>query len=278
MARIRTIKPEITMDEELAELGFAARWFFINLWCHCDREGRCEDRPKMLQAKILPWDLKVDADTLLKELDPKFVIRYEVEGKKYLQVRTFVKHQRPKPEEQPSVIPPVPNGIPKGIPKDTKESPKGNHKVSQERIGDREVRIGKGERNGVTNATRASFTTPNVDEVRAYCSERHNNIDPQHFCDFYQARGWMIGKNKMKDWKAAVRTWEKNDYPVSSQKIQSTYNLDPEKCWSCGKPTPDDISLCPSCRWCISCEKEFPAGELARNREGRPICPNCLKK
>lgn len=54
------------------------------------------------------------------------------------------------------------------------------------------------------------FTPPSVEEVRAYCQERKNNVDPQTFVDFYESKGWMIGKTKMKDWKAAVRTWEKN--------------------------------------------------------------------
>ena len=43
---------------------------------------------------------------------------------------------------------------------------------------------------------------------------RHNNVDPEKFVDFYAAKGWMIGKNKMKDWKAAVRTWEKCEKEV----------------------------------------------------------------
>ena len=58
---------------------------------------------------------------------------------------------------------------------------------------------------------RKRFSPPTVEEVAAYCNERGNNIDPQHFVDYYSARGWMIGKNHMKDWKAAVRTWEKSD-------------------------------------------------------------------
>lgn len=119
MARIRTIKPELPMDEELAELGFAARFFYINLWCQCDKSGRCEDRPKKLQALLLPWDSDVDADTLLGELHPKFVFRYEVGGRRYLQVINWEKHQRPKPQEPASEIP----GIPEGYPKDTPRTP-----------------------------------------------------------------------------------------------------------------------------------------------------------
>lgn len=51
---------------------------------------------------------------------------------------------------------------------------------------------------------------PSLEEVRSYCVERRNGIDPQGFLDYYEARGWRLGKTPMKDWKAAVRTWEKN--------------------------------------------------------------------
>ena len=63
--------------------------------------------------------------------------------------------------------------------------------------------------NGVSK--RKCFAPPTVDEVRAYCQERGNNIDPQWFVDFYESKGWFVGKNKMKDWKAAVRNWEGRD-------------------------------------------------------------------
>lgn len=61
------------------------------------------------------------------------------------------------------------------------------------------------------------FIKPTVEEIKAYCLERNNNIDSQHFFDFYESKGWMVGKNKMKDWKACVRTWEKNHEPQKKQ-------------------------------------------------------------
>lgn len=54
------------------------------------------------------------------------------------------------------------------------------------------------------------FTPPTPDEVQEYCDERRNGIIGSEFCDFYAARGWIVGKTRMKDWKAAVRTWERN--------------------------------------------------------------------
>lgn len=55
---------------------------------------------------------------------------------------------------------------------------------------------------------RTKFAPPTVEEVKAYCQSRKNDIDPQRFVDFYKAKGWKIGKEKMADWRAAVRTWE----------------------------------------------------------------------
>lgn len=57
------------------------------------------------------------------------------------------------------------------------------------------------------------FIEPTIDQVKEYCLERKNNVDAQKWHDFYTCKGWMVGKNKMKDWKAAVRTWEDDKKP-----------------------------------------------------------------
>ena len=54
------------------------------------------------------------------------------------------------------------------------------------------------------------FKKPTLEEVKEYCEERNNGIDAETFINFYESKGWMVGKNKMKDWKACVRTWEKS--------------------------------------------------------------------
>lgn len=63
------------------------------------------------------------------------------------------------------------------------------------------------EREGKAKTARR-FSRPTVEDVQAYCTDRGNNVDAQAFCDFYESKGWMVGSNPMKDWKAAVRTWE----------------------------------------------------------------------
>lgn len=65
---------------------------------------------------------------------------------------------------------------------------------------------------------RSIFTPPTISEISEYCILRNNNLDPETFFDFYSAKNWFVGKNKMVDWKAAVRTWEKNNINTSNQK------------------------------------------------------------
>jgi len=69
------------------------------------------------------------------------------------------------------------------------------------------------------------FTPPTLEEVAAYCRDRNNGVDPQKWYDFYSAKGWMIGKNKMKDWKAAVRTWERSSSFERSKPVSANIFL-----------------------------------------------------
>ncbi len=106
MARARNIKPGVMENEELAELDPIARLLFIYLWMLADREGRLEDRSKKIKAKALPYD-SVDADELLGALQASgFIVRYEVDGAKYIQITNFLKHQKPHCNETESEIPP----------------------------------------------------------------------------------------------------------------------------------------------------------------------------
>ena len=72
------------------------------------------------------------------------------------------------------------------------------------------------------------FTKPTLAEVQAYCAERGNVVDPQKFVDYYESNGWRVGKNPMKDWRAAVRTWERNSQQGNS-KVLTKPMLDMEE-------------------------------------------------
>ena len=70
------------------------------------------------------------------------------------------------------------------------------------------------------------FTIPTISEVEVYCLERKNNIEAESFINFYDSKGWMVGKNKMKDWRACIRTWEMREKkkPMKTSKIDSQIN------------------------------------------------------
>lgn len=71
---------------------------------------------------------------------------------------------------------------------------------------------------------RKRFTPPTLEEVKAYCQERGNTLDAERFIDYYTSNGWQVGKNKMRDWKAAVRTWERNGFNGQQQKAERQKN------------------------------------------------------
>ena len=107
--RLRTIKPSFFMNEVLVTIAPLGRLLFEGLWCLADRRGRLEDRPARIKLQILPAD-DADVDGFLNELQNKgFILRYEAEGARYIQVLNFEKHQVPHLRETESVIPPAPS-------------------------------------------------------------------------------------------------------------------------------------------------------------------------
>jgi hypothetical protein len=118
MARIRYLKPDFFKDEDLAELPPILRLFFEGLWCHADKAGRLEDRPLRLRADIMPYEKDFDSEAALDTLahpkihSPKrkpFIVRYEIDGEKYIQILSWEKHQKPHHTEAESAIPAVPS-------------------------------------------------------------------------------------------------------------------------------------------------------------------------
>jgi hypothetical protein len=73
---------------------------------------------------------------------------------------------------------------------------------------------------------RRRFTPPSFEDVKAYCEERGNKVDPQAFIDFYTSKGWKIGKETMKDWQAAVRTWERRETTATQKKPKQFVTAD----------------------------------------------------
>ena len=65
------------------------------------------------------------------------------------------------------------------------------------------------------------FQKPTLEDIRAYCISRSNNVDPEQFFNFYESKGWMVGRTPMKDWRASVRTWEKREKEIPQRKRET---------------------------------------------------------
>lgn len=79
------------------------------------------------------------------------------------------------------------------------------------------------------------FEKPTIEEIKAYCTERKNDVDAVAFFDFYESKGWKVGVAKMKDWKASVRTWEQR------QKTENTQQKTTGVLWGHESDIPDEI-------------------------------------
>lgn len=93
----------------------------------------------------------------------------------------------------------------------TDEQPANNKRTTSEQP----ANTGEEGNKGIRKESNTGFVPPTVEEVSAYCAERRNSVDPEAFFAHYDANGWMIGKTKMKKWKSAIVTWEKNNFQKS---------------------------------------------------------------
>lgn len=101
--------------------------------------------------------------------------------------------------------------LPDGCQMVAKRLPNGCQTVAADKIREEEIREDKIIKEKSIEKKSVRFTPPSIEEVRTYCLERKNGINAEQFIDFYTSKGWKIGKETMKDWKAAVRTWERRD-------------------------------------------------------------------
>lgn len=196
MARIRYIKPDFFFDEHLADLKFECRIAFAGLWCHADRSGRLEDSPKKIKALIFPYDI-VDMDEILNELCKKpFIYRYEVDGKRYIQIINFEEHQKPHHTEKNSEIPPYKQTL-------TVKQPL--------KHGEKKVGMGKGmEKGSVHDTVHAPHTFP-LEEIKLFFKDNgHSEDEAVKFFRNFEGVGWMSGSTRITNWKYKALNWISN--------------------------------------------------------------------
>lgn len=217
----RIIKESICSSDSIDRLTWFEEVFFYRLIVNCDDYGRCDARARILNARLFPLKTISDKD-IAKALESLraagIVYLYIVDGKPYLQLRTWERHQviRAKKSKYPSP--------------EQMEASEMNVKTSEIICNQMHADVSVIQSNPNPNPkeksskelekkTAARFSAPSVEEVRAYCQERGNTVDPQVFVDFYAGKGWMVGSNHMKDWKACVRTWEKRERDNPKRKL-----------------------------------------------------------
>lgn len=201
----RIIKESIHTSEDVNMMTDFQFRLWVSLITYVDDFGRGDARPAIIKGSCFPLRDRItnkDIEAALRALAGiGCVSLYEVDGKPYLYFPTWESHQTVR--NQKSKYPAPAEGQQLQAVESNCKQLKANAPVIQS-----ESESNPNPKEGVRAAR---FTPPTVDEVRDYCRERGNFVDAECFVDFYTAKGWKVGKSPMKDWKAAVRTWEKGD-------------------------------------------------------------------
>ena len=236
MAERRMFTQKITESDAFLDMPLSTQALYFHLCMNADDDGFVKN-PKRI-ARMMG----VSDDDMRLLVAKSFVIIYEsgVIVIKHWRMHNLLRKDRYKETEyvdEKSILYIKQNGAytldeKQGQPiMATKWQPNGNQMAPQVSIG--KDSIGKDsidkdsiniKEKDITNViskkkNSSKFIPPTFEEVTEYCSARNNTVNPQAFIDFYESKGWMIGKNKMKDWKAAVRTWER------TQKENKSLNL-----------------------------------------------------
>jgi len=224
MARSRNIKPSFFQNEQLGELEPIERIAFIGLWTISDFKGCVELRPKRLKIQLLPYD-DCDFEKIVINLDKSGLIRnYSVQGKRYIKIINFEKHQNPHKNERDAgseipdiseadgIVPqPIENiGIEINLDKSglirNKDGTDPADSLfplpdSLNLIPDCGTKI------KAPKKQQKKFTSPSQEDIVNFQLENKLPDESINFFNYYESNGWMVGKNKMKNWQAAFRGW-----------------------------------------------------------------------
>ena len=220
----RILKESICTSEDINALSAFEETVFYRLIVSCDDFGRFDGRAAVIRGRLFPLKSVTDKqieDAIHRLRTVGMVKRYEVAGKPYIQLTAWDQHQRIRARN--SKFP-----APDETPPDGESWPlAGDSKCQQMSANDSKCppySYSYSDANTKTKTRKKEsrrFAPPTVEEVSAYCRERGNAVNPQRFVDFYAAKGWMIGKNQMRDWKAAVRSWEQREQPSDTPRTGS---------------------------------------------------------
>lgn len=229
MARARNIKPGFYKNEDLAECSIWARFIFPGLWMLADREGRLEDRPKRIKGELLPYDGE-EVEPLLDELSRRgFIVRYEVDGQKLIQICKFSQHQAPHVREQASTIPAPPNieeSTAKAVPstnlgndKSSPRSPDSLNPSSLNPDSSKKKPLAKNRKSAISIQeffaqceAKGEKRIPEDDSVFDYAERIGITLDMVRVCWNEFARTHMESGKKQTDWRATFRNFVRKNY------------------------------------------------------------------
>lgn len=199
MAERRMFAKSIIDSDAFLEMPMSARLLYYDLSMRADDDGFVNSPRKIMKFVGATID---DINILIAR---KFVIAFDngVVVIKHWRIHNYIQSDRYKEtnyKEQKAMLTLDENKAYKKI--ETEPCIQNGYSLdTQVRLEIGKDSIGKNKREG--------FTKPTLEEVRAYCTERKNTIDAETFMDFYTSKGWKVGNQPMKDWKAAVRNWER---------------------------------------------------------------------
>ena len=199
----RILKESICTSENVDRLSAFQETFFYRLIVNCDDFGRMDARPKILASRLFPLkEIRSNQieDALRALTSAELVILYEVDGKPFLQMKTWDRHQqvRAKKSKYPSPEEGICNQL-------ISDDSKCLRNPIQSNIESNPIR-------NTNTVPQKRYTPPTIEEVADYCRERGNGIDAEYFVKYYESQGWKKNNGQpVKDWKAAVITWEKHN-------------------------------------------------------------------
>ena len=216
----RIIKESIRTSKKINNLNDFQFRLWLYLITYVDDYGRGSADPELVKSFVFPRRKRIsesDIEKALAELAGMgCILLYEVDGESYFYFPNWGEHQRIQTKK--SKFPEPPESVFQTIQSDNTEV-HGESRCATETNGlNPNPNTNPNTNPRESTRTRERFAPPTLEEVSAYCLERGNALDPQRFIDFYSSKNWMVGKNKMADWKAAVRGWERSEHskPVAN--------------------------------------------------------------
>jgi len=210
MAERRMFAKTIIDSDAFIDMPLSTQALYFHLAMRADDDGFINN-PKKIQRMIGASD-----DDLKLLVVKRYLLPFEsgVVVIKHWHIHNYIQSDRYKPTvytEEKSML-------------TTKENGAYTECIQDVSKLDTQVRLGKDSIGKDSLGKSKRFTPPTLEDVKAYCFERGNKIDPQRFVDYYTANGWKVGKNSMKDWKASVRTWEQREKSDKKSNLQEMYD------------------------------------------------------